>query len=86
MMEIFDVTETDPSLLVMPDQDVQHPGMSSTSSSRSRHFSAPSLTHQRRNSSTLAAIGHNLVPSRIHDIENRISNKFKGNITDNFNL
>ena len=77
MMEIFDVTETDPSLLVLTDQDVHYP-MSSTSSSRSRHFSAPSLTHHRRNSSTLQAISHNLVPSRIHDIETRISNKFKG--------
>ena len=67
MMEIFDVTETDPSLLVMDNKD--------DLSQRSRHCSAPSSL--RRGSLPVSAIT-GLVPARIQSIEDKIARTLQG--------
>ena len=72
MMEIFDVTETDPSLLVIDNKDDLS---SSLRAQRSRHCSAPSSL--RRGSLPVSAVS-GLVPSRIQSIEDKIARTLQG--------
>ena len=72
MMEIFDVTETDPSLLVIDNKDDLS---SSLRAQRSRHCSAPSSL--RRGSLPVSAVS-GLVPSRIQSIADKIARTLQG--------
>ena len=72
-MEIFDVTETDPSLLVIDNkEDIS----ASLRAQRSRHCSAPSSV-LRRGSLPVSAVS-GLVPSRIQSIEAKIARTLQG--------
>jgi len=67
MLEIFDVTETDPSKLVFDMKSLE--SQEKFKNSRSRHCSAPTLLRRE----SLQAISHNFVPSRIHQIESKLA-------------